>query len=303
MTPRFVRTLLFALVAIAGELLSARDVAPASTLRPDPPIVCERCDAWNTPQAPFRVFGNTYYVGTAQLGSVLIVSDAGLVLLDGALPQSAPLIDANIRRLGFQTEAIKLIVTSHTHFDHVGGVAAFQRATSAEVAASAASARALSAGAPTADDPQFAYHAGFPRVKRVRVIADGDTLRVGNVAITAHATPGHTPGGTTWTWKACDVPRCLDIVYADSLTAVSAPEYRFSAHPDALDAFRRSIRTVAALPCDILLSVHPEFSDMAGKLARRAVQADPDPFVDPSDCRTYAAGAERQLGRRLDEER
>jgi len=292
-------------VLLAGGPGSAggRDDAPGAKLTPDPAIVCERCGVWNTPQEPFRIFGNTYYVGTAGLGSVLIVSDAGLVLLDGALPQSAPLIDANIRRLGFQTEMIKLIVTSHTHFDHVGGVAALQRATGAEVAASAASARALEAGGPTADDPQVAYRGVFPRVKRIRAIDGGETLRVGEVAITAHATPGHTPGGTTWTWKSCDGPRCLDVVYADSLNAVSGPDYRFSAHPAALEAFRRSIRTVASLPCDILLSDHPDFFGMAGKVARRAAQAEPNPFVDPSACRAYAANAEQQLERRLADER
>src|SRR5579863_8374542 len=97
--------------------------------RPDPPTTCDSCAAWNAPQAPFRVFGNTYYVGPARLASILVTSPTGHVLLDGALPQSAPLIDANIRQLGFKPEDIRLIVTSHAHFDHVGGVAAFQRLT------------------------------------------------------------------------------------------------------------------------------------------------------------------------------
>src|SRR5499426_653771 len=128
--------------------------AGQSRLAPDPPKKCEPCAGWNAAQEPFRVFGNTYYVGVAGLSSVLIASDKGLILLDGALPQSAPLIDANIRKLGFRTEDIRLILNSHAHYDHAGGIAALQRASGAAVAASPSGARAIQSGGPPADDPQ-----------------------------------------------------------------------------------------------------------------------------------------------------
>jgi metallo-beta-lactamase class B len=265
----------------------------------DPPVMCERCSEWNAPLDPFRVFGNTYYVGTAGLSSVLITSDSGHILLDGGLPQSAEEIDRHIRRLGFRTEDVRLIVNSHTHFDHAGGIHALQHASRAVVAASPSGARALRQGLPTSDDPQYGYMGDFPRVPKVRVIRDGETLRVGRqLAITAHFTPGHTPGSTTWTWESCEGSRCLHIVYADSLNAVVGPGFTYSSDPARVAAFRASIAAVGALQCDVIVSVHPDFTDMAGKLARRA-GGDLDAFVNPQGCREYADSNTRVLDRQL----
>ena len=137
------RSPLCTLLALSAVLASEQEV---TSIRPDPPIVCgAACDEWNARKEPARVFGNTYDVGTAGLGSVLITSGKGHILLDAGLPQSAPLIDANIRSRGFRTSDIRLIVNSHAHYDHAGGIAAFQRASGAAVASSAAGARALEA--------------------------------------------------------------------------------------------------------------------------------------------------------------
>ena len=273
-------------------------------LVPDAAKACDQCAAWNVAQKPFRIFGNTYYVGTAELSAILIVGDDGLVLLDAALPQSAPLIDANIRALGFETANVRLIVNSHTHFDHAGGIAALQRATGATVAASPRAAEALRAGKPTPDDPQFAIaDNGFPGVQGVRVIRDGETLAVGSVQITAHFTPGHTPGGTSWTWRSCEGSRCVDVVYADSLNPVSADDFRFTAStPPIVGGYERSIRTVEELPCDILLSPHPGFFGMQEKLSRQAA-GETDVFVNPNACRTYAGAARTRLEQRIAQER
>jgi metallo-beta-lactamase class B len=282
-------------------------VAGPVAMKADPPKKCDSCDEWNRPQEPFRVFGNTYYVGVAGLSSVLVASDKGLILLDGGLTQSAPLIDANIRKLGFRTEDIRLILNSHAHFDHAGGIAALQRASGAQVAASPSGARALETGRPPADDPQSGFGPGgyFPSVGKVRVVADGETLRVGDLAVTAHLTPGHTPGSTTWSWRSCEGARCLDVVYADSLNPVFAPGFRFTGgetHPSIEAAFRRSIATVAGLPCDIMLAVHPGLSGMEEKLKRRHEEPAADPFVDPGACRAYAADATRRLDARVADE-
>ena len=292
-----------------------------SRLQPDPPHNCGDCAAWNQPHEPFRVFGNTYYVGVDGLSAILITGAQGSILLDGRLPQSAPLIDASIRKLGFRTEDIKLIVNSHAHYDHAGGIAALQRASGATVAASAAGAKAIERGEPTADDPQFAFGREankFPAVKDVRTVADGETLRVGDLAITAHLTPGHTPGSTTWTWRSCEGTRaargsgpqgsegrCYDIVYADSLNAVSAPEFRFTGdatHPSRIPAFRATIAKIRALPCDIVIAVHPGFTDVAGKLKRRQENPPRDPFVNAAGCRAYADAASKRLDARIAEE-
>ncbi len=282
--------------------------AAASPFPSDPPKVCDSCAEWNAPRDPFRVFGNTYYVGTAGLGALLITSDTGLILLDGGLAQSAPLIDAHIRALGFRTADVKLIVNSHAHFDHAGGIRALQQASGAVVAASPAGARALESGLPVPDDPQFGFGPatnGFPAVKNVRVVADGETLTVGPLAITAHLTPGHTPGSTTWTWRSCEGERCLNMVYGDSLTSISAPGFRFTGdatHPSVEAAFRKTIATVEALPCDVLVTVHPGFTNLDDKLKARAAHPKVDPFVDANACRDYATGARKRLDERIAEE-
>ena len=146
--------------------------AQVPALIPDAPHTCDDCEGWNKAREPFKIFGNSYFVGTDGLSSILIVGNAGHILLDGGLEQSAPIIDANIRKLGFMTQDIKLIVNSHGHFDHAAGIAALQRFTGATVAASPSGAKALSDGVNTPDDPQAGYPRAlnaFPPVKNVRV--------------------------------------------------------------------------------------------------------------------------------------
>ncbi len=279
----------------------------SEALQPDPPIKCDSCAEWNQPREPFKVYGNTYYVGMAGVSSVLIVSDAGLVLIDGALTQSVPLIDANIRKLGFKTEDIKLILNGHTHYDHAAGINALQRYTGAKVMTGAAGVRALELGKPTPDDPQVGFaNMEFPPIKNVQGVKDGDVLKVGNVAVTAHATPGHTPGGTTWTWQSCEGTRCLNMVYADSISAVGPPSYKFTGdatHPSIVDSFRKSIVTLGELKCDIMIGAHPSVGDLDGKLKRlKENPSGPNPFIDPGACRALAATSMKGLEARIAEE-
>jgi metallo-beta-lactamase class B len=279
----------------------------AAELTSDPPHACEHCEAWSKPREPFRVYGNTWFVGGG-LSSILITSDEGHVLIDGGLTQSAQLIAANIEVLGFHLEDVKLIVNSHTHYDHAGGISALQRASEAQVAASPAAKRALERGGPTEDDPQFGFgpaHNNFPAVANIRAIADGETLRVGDIAITAHFTPGHTTGGTTWSWDSCESDNCQSIVYADSLNSISAPGFRFtgdSTHPGRVASFEKSIATVAALKCSILLTPHPEAFDLDAKLERRAREPKWNPFLERNACKVYAEGARQRLAKRVAEE-
>ena len=258
--------------------------------------------AWNAPQAPFRIYGNTWYVGPHGLSSILVDTGQGLALFDGDLPESAPQIEAHIRALGFRVRDVKWILNSHAHIDHAGGIAALQRASGAQVLASTAGAYELQRGGRDPGDPQYGLVPEYRPVRQVRGVRDGETLRLGNVAITAHDTPGHTPGSTSWTWRSCENARCLHMVYADSLNAMSAPKYRFSAHPRYLTAFRNSIATVAALPCDILLTPHPGASDFWKRVEERGSTASVAPLIDRSACRRYAAAATQALDTRLAQE-
>jgi metallo-beta-lactamase class B len=293
-------------VQIAGlAILLALSLFQAPTLKSDPPHKCDNCDEWNKPREPFKVFGNTYFVGTDGLSAILIVGNAGLILLDGGLEQSAAVIDANIRKLGFKTQDITLIVNSHGHYDHAGGIAAIQRASGAMVAASPSGADALRRGENTTDDPQYGFGKafnGFPPVKNVKVIKDSETLSVGNLSITANFTPGHTPGSTSWTWKSCEGKECLNIVYADSISAVSADGFRFTDSPERVNAFRRSISRLGELPCDIVISTHPSATNLDEKIKKRAEKSSPDPFVDHG-CKALAATAMKGLEARTAQEK
>jgi metallo-beta-lactamase class B len=292
-------------LAVLTMILSMAMAQAAATFKPDTPIQCSSCESWNQPQKPFHIFGNTYYVGVMGLSSILIASNDGLILLDGDLPQSATLIDDNISALGFSVKDIRYIVNSHVHYDHAGGIAALQRASNAIVAASPASVRALQTGSLQQDDPQYGFskkETSFPLVKNIRVIADGESLRVGDIEITAHFTPGHTPGGTTWTWRSCEDKHCVDIVYADSLNAISADGFRFSDSPARVESFRHSIAIVEKLPCDIMITVHPEAADIQDKLKRLKSDEKVNPFIDSTACRNYAEGAAKKLEARIADE-
>jgi metallo-beta-lactamase class B len=176
----------------------------------------------------------------------------------------------------------------------------------ATVAASKFTARALEDGHSGSNDPQYGALPPIQKVAHVKVIKDGETLHVGPLALTAHFTPGHTPGGTTWTWQSCDQDRCLNMVYADSLTAVSADSFRFSSnttYPNVMHDFETSFATLSALPCDILLTPHPEVSDTLGKWQRREQGVTPDPFIDPNACRAFITQARQDLAARVEKEK
>ena len=256
--------------------------------------------SWTAPQEPFKIYGNSYWVGTHGLGSILITSGTGHVLIDGALPEAAAPIAQHVRALGFRVKDIKLILNSHAHFDHAGGIAELQRLSGARVAASEWTAAVMKSGKVARDDPQFGSIQGIAPIARVEILRDGETLKVGTIAITAHLTPGHTPGGTSWTWQSCEGARCLNLVYADSLTPVSADSFRFSRGNRAAE-FERSYAFLQSVPCDILLTPHPDVSRLWERLAQRG--ANPDSLVDARACQKLAAQSREQLQARLARER
>lgn len=274
----------------------------ATALISSPLVYADLRSDWNTPQKPFQVYGNTYYVGTHGLGSILITSPQGHVLIDGALPESAALIVANIHALGFRIEDVKLILNSHVHFDHAGGIAELQKQSGARVAASASSAKVLESGAVDKDDPQYGLLPPIASVTNVQVFKDGETVKVGPLAMTAHLTPGHTPGGTSWAWQSCEQTRCLHVVYADSLNPISANGFLYTdrtRQPNAAAQLDKSFALLTALPCDILLVPHPDLVDLFGKLARRDQVPGVNSFVDANACRAYVQTGREKVDKRV----
>jgi metallo-beta-lactamase class B len=263
---------------------------------------CANCTALNKAQPPFRIFGNTYYVGTHGLSSVLITSPAGHVLIDGDLPESVGQIVDNIRSLGFRMEDVKLILNSHVHFDHAGGIAELQRRSGARAVASQWSAEVLRKGGVGKGDPQYGTLPPIAAVKNVSVFRDSESLHVGEVTVTPHLTPGHTPGGTSWTWKSCEGTACYDMVYADSLNPISAPGFRFGKsreYPQAIADFEKSFAFFEAVPCDVLITAHPELSGLWDRLALREKGVKPDPLADSGGCRKLAEDGREKLRQRL----
>jgi metallo-beta-lactamase class B len=274
------RTLVIAASIFWSQCLFAQNRAP------DP--------EWRAERRPFRIFGNTYYVGTQGLSSILITSPSGHVLIDATLAENAPMIMDHIKTLGFRVEDIKLILNSHAHYDHAAGTAEMQRASGATVAASAWSAGVLEHGASPKDDPQFGILPDFAPVKNVRVIKDDEVLSVGPLRTTAHFTGGHTPGGTSWSWQSCEGDRCLEIVYADSQTPVSADGFLFS-RSDGPDQFRRGLAVLERMRCDLLVTPHPGASGLFERVQSKTL-------VDSTACGRLAATARGALANRLKRE-
>ncbi|GAB2568956.1 subclass B3 metallo-beta-lactamase [Dyella jejuensis] len=256
-------------------------------------------ETWTQAQKPFRIYGNTYYVGSHGLGAILVTSPQGHVLIDSTLPENVAMIEANVRALGFRVRDIKLILNTHTHPDHAGGIAELAHDSGAQVAASAKSAKALRLGGDDPDDPQHGLAKPYAKVTDVRIVTDGEVVTMGPLRLQMHAMPGHTPGSTGWTWRSCEGQRCLSMVYADSLSLLSNSHYRYAdpAHPERLLDFRHTLAVLRALPCDVLMTPHPpaSFFDKAALIA----PGKPNPWVDPQACKAYAAQGQINLEQRV----
>jgi metallo-beta-lactamase class B len=260
--------------------------------------------SWTAPIKPFRIYGNSYYVGSKGLSAVLVTSPQGDILIDGTLKQNAPLIEANIRALGFKLSDIKAIVNSHAHSDHAGALAQLAKDMGAPVYASQAGALALHLGGNDPQDPQYDGSVKFPPVD-AKAVADLAHVRVGDLDLVGHATPGHTPGSMSWTWQSCEKGKCLHMVYSDSVTALTNGIYRYSdaSHPQRVEQFRQSIAKIRSMPCDILMTAHPDASDFLERAMPDASGKQPKGLVDTTACRRLADEATQSLDRELADEK
>ena len=228
-------------------------------------------------------------MGTHGLSAILITSPSGHILIDGGLMESAPLIEASIRTLGFRLDDVRVILNSHVHYDHAGGIAALQRMSGAEVFASASSVSVLQQGTVGRDDPQFGEATPIAAVARVREIPANDTVRAGALVVRALRTAGHTPGGTSWSWTSCEGSRCLQLVYADSQSPISADDFFFSrstAYPRAIADFEAGFATLEQLRCDVLVTPHPDASGLWARIAKRDA-GDAGALRDTTACVKY----------------
>lgn len=258
---------------------------------------CAGRDGWSDPAPPAHIFGNVYMVGTCGITSLLITTPKGHYLIDGATNKAAEGIARNIRKLGFDPKHVRYLLVTHEHLDHAGGLAKLKQITGAKFSVSYTARAAMESGLPDPEDPQHGLHPPFPGITAESFLPDGTRLQIGDEEIIAIATPGHSPGSTSYTWKSCDGNACRRIVYADSLNAVSADSYRFSDHPDYVATLRSSMARIEAIKdCDIMISPHPFQSEFFERLAGEK------PLVDADRCKQYVSAARARLDARLAKE-
>jgi metallo-beta-lactamase class B len=257
---------------------------------------CADFDEWDKPGPPFRIHGNTWYVGTCGITALLVTSPQGHALIDSGTDTGAQTVRANVSRAGYWIGDVKLLMMSHEHYDHVGGMARMQELSGAALAAPSAARLVMLSGQPAKDDPQFGLLPAMRPVKKVFEIDRTTTALAAQTAFKPILSPGHTPGAASWTWESCEGKRCLTIVYADSLSPISAEGYRFSDNPEYVEAFRAAIHAVGTTKCDILITPHPGSSDLRKRILSNGL-------VNRDACLDYAALMLERLEARLAKER
>lgn len=277
---------------------SALAVSAAATAQPPAPLPQLQAytvrESWRQPIAPVRIADHTWQIGTAGLTALLVVTDDGAVLIDGGMPQASDLLLTHMRQVGIEPAQLRLLLSSHAHADHAGPFAALKRATGAQLAANAESAALFARGG--SDDLHFGDAITYPPVQADRILMDHEVVSQGGVELTVHFIAGHTPGSVAWTWTDSRNGQPVRIAYVDSL---SAPGYQLQdnpRYPRLVEDYRRTFEAVRALPCDLLLTPHPDASgwDYAAGDAAGA---------QALSCTAYADRAETQFDAQLAEER
>lgn len=247
------------------------------------PLVAQDHSAFNKPFPPYKVIGNIYYVGTDDLGSFLITTPQGNILINSDFDDTVPLIKASVEKLGFKFTDVKILLGSHAHGDHMEGDARVKELTGARVMVMEQDVPAISKMTP----------GGKPHPID-RVLHDGDTVSLGGTTLTAHLTPGHTKGCTTWTMKVADGGKSYNVVILGSIGV--NPGYVLVGnkdYPEIADDYVKGFKTLRSLPCDVFLASHGRFYGMKEKYAKlqQAAPGSPNPFIDPAG---YAAHLDAQ---------
>ena len=250
---------------------------------------------WNKPQKPFHVIGNIFYVGMAGVSAFLVVTPDGDILTDGGLPESAPFIEKNIQALGFKLSDVKILLNSHAHFDHSGGLAQLKRDTGAKLYASARDTPILESGhidyGPAAEVDSVPVHVDH-------VVQEGGTVSLGGVTLTAHVTPGHTPGCTNWTMPLTEAGLTHHVLFFCSITAGGLPLAGKNARPHLVEQFRASFAKLKTMDADIFLAPHGVQFSLAEKLAKLKPGV-PNPFIDAGEFHRVVAGMEKDFDKEL----
>ncbi len=251
-------------------------------------------ESWSAPAAPFHVIGNIDYVGTKGIAAYLIRTPAGAILIDSTTKVGGKVVARNIQALGVSLDQVKIMVSTHAHFDHVGGSALLKRLTGATLYSSEGDRWAMANGLHQGDNRSG--QGRFPPVAVDRTLRDGQTIQLGGTRLTALLTPGHSPGCTSWTMTVHDAGRPLSVIFPCSLTVAGARLTGNKGHPLIVDDFRRSFARLKKLEADVVLPAHPEFAEVRERAARRDA-GDKDAFIDPALFPRMVAAAQREFER------
>ena len=250
---------------------------------------------WTTPIAPFKIADNLYYVGSKDLASYLVVTPAGDILINSSLVSSPALIRSSIEQLRFHLADVKILLISHAHFDHDAGSAELLRMSGAKYMVMDADVPVVESGG--AKD--FAYPEDhYPAAKVDRVLHDGDEVKLGDMVLVAHKTPGHTRGCTTWTMRAMSGGKMRDVVIVGSWNVNSG--FRLMDRPGAAASylgiagdFEHTFAVLKALPCEIFLGAHGSYFNMLAKLERAKGEAGESVWIDPDGYKRAVAEREQ----------
>ncbi len=240
----------------------------------------------NTAFPPHKIADNLYYVGTAELSSYLVTTGQGNILINPSFEDSVPLIQASVEKLGFKFGDTKILLISHAHDDHAAGCARVKQLTGAKLMVMDADVAEVESGG----KGDFQYvNSRWPVVKVDRVLHDGDQVKLGAAVLTAHLTPGHTKGCTTWTMRTGG----YNVVIVGSPNVNAGYKLVNNAlYPNIASDFERTFRVLKSLPCDIFLGAHGNYYGMAAKYEKLKAGG-VNPFVDPAGYRAYIENRER----------
>jgi metallo-beta-lactamase class B len=259
----------------------------------------QRSDSWSEPFPAHRVIGNVYYVGSKGLAAYLVATPEGHILINSNLESSPALIQQSVEKLGFRYSDIKILLISHAHWDHNAGSALVKRQTGAKYMVMAGDVEVVETGGKA--DFQYGNDASaqYPPAKVDRVLHHGDQVRLGGSVLTAHLTPGHTKGCTTWTLQVTDGGKQYNIVIVGSPNV--NPGYKLvnnTAYPQIVSEYERTFAVLKSLSCDVFLGAHGSYYNMEAKLARLKHGA-ANPFIDPNGYKAYIAEREQAFRKEL----
>jgi metallo-beta-lactamase class B len=269
------------------------------------PLRAQQNPDWTTPIAPFRIADNLYYVGSKDLASYLIVTPQGDVLINSSMQDSVPLIQKSVEQLGFRFSDIKILLISHAHWDHDAGSAQVIRLTGAKYMVMDGDVPVVESGG----KKDFAYpNDPYPPAKVDRVLHDGDEVRIGDVVLLAHKTPGHTRGCTTWTMRAKNSGQLRNVVIVGSWNVnpgfrlVDKPD-RPGSYPGIAADYEHTFAVLKALPCDIFLGAHGSYFNMLEKLEKIKSGAGENVWIDPEGYGRAVAEREQAFEAELNRQR